>query len=414
MKTLQTPLSGQQIAPSASLTRVDQGDLCAGCGGCAGRFPHAIMMAPSHDGFARPVQIGALSPKQDAELGRFCPGLGQRVDAGGRTDDPLWGPYVTAWTGHATDPDQRHAGASGGTVTALCCALLASGEVDAIVHVTADPARPMANATVISETAEGVLRGAGSRYAPSSPLEILPDIMRDGRRFAVVGKPCDAAALAALRADDPVIARAVPVILSFFCAGVPSSGGARGILNALAVEEKDVASFRYRGQGWPGQATATLRDGSARAMSYHESWGGILSKHVQHRCKICADGTGMAADLVCADAWEADQQGYPVFEERPGISLVLARTHTGRTIAERAHRAGHLSLDPYDMAQLARIQPGQRERRRALWARLAALKVLRRPVPDYQGLHVASLRAQNPKRRNLKNFLGTLRRALRG
>jgi coenzyme F420 hydrogenase subunit beta len=37
-------------------------------------------------------------------------------------------------------------------------------------------------------------------------------------------------------------------------------------------------------------------------MSYADSWGGILSRHVQFRCKICPDGTGGFADVVCADA----------------------------------------------------------------------------------------------------------------
>ena len=60
---------------------------------------------------------------------------------------------------------------------------------------------------------------------------------------------------------------------------------------------------------------ATLREFTERTMSYHNSWGKILSRHVQHRCKICADGTGNPADLVCADAWHADDEGYPLFEE---------------------------------------------------------------------------------------------------
>ena len=65
---------------------------------------------------------------------------------------------------------------------------------------------------------------------------------------------------------------------------------------------------------------ATLRDGSERSTSYHESWGNILSKHVQHRCKVWADGTGVAADLVCADAWERicwPQRGRPAGSRPP-------------------------------------------------------------------------------------------------
>ncbi len=175
----------------------------------------------------------------------------------------------------------------------------------------------------------------------------------------------------------------------------------------------DVAAFRYRGNGWPGRATATLKDGTERSMTYHDSWGGILSKHVQHRCKICADGTGTAADLVCADAWETDAKGYPVFEERPGVSLIVARTTLGQRILAEAEAAGAIVTGPFDPATLAAIQPGQRERRRALLARLLALRLALKPVPRYSGLHLGAVARQNTLARNLKNFAGMLRRALR-
>ena len=148
-------------------------------------------------------------------------------------------------------------------------------------------------------------------------------------------------------------------------------------------------------------------------MTYHESWGGILSRHVQHRCKICADGTGTAADIVCADAWESDAKGYPLFTEAPGVSLIVARTPLGEALIAGAKAAGRIETAPFAIDRLAAIQPGQRERRRALWARLAALRLTGRPVPRYEGLQIAAAARQNPLGRNLRNFLGTLRRSLR-
>ena len=140
----------------------------------------------------------------------------------------------------------------------------------------------------------------------------------------------------------------------------------------------------------------------------------MLSKHVQHRCKICADGTGIAADIVCADAWESDERGYPLFTEGSGTSLIVARNAFGREIVEAAVKSGHVEAGPFDVSTLAGIQPGQRERRRALLARLAALRLCLRPVPDYRGLLLWQAARQNPASRNLKNFLGTLRRTLKG
>lgn len=405
------------VALAPALARVAAGDLCAGCGACAALAPGKVAMTLQGAGFARPAQSAPLSAAEDAAIAEVCPGLGQRVAAAGRRDDPLWGPYVSMQTGWATDAEIRFAGSSGGALSMLLLHLLRTGRVDAVVQTAADPALAIGNAAVISTDRAGVLAAAGSRYAPSSPLADLPEHLAahqaTGRRHAFVGKPCDAAALRAMAARDPAVAAAFPVVLSFFCAGVPSQAGGRAVLKALGTDLPETETFRFRGNGWPGQATARLRDGSRRQMSYHDSWGKILSRHVQARCKICADGTGVAADLVCADAWESDAQGYPVFAEAEGISLIVARTQLGAQILAEATAAGRLETAAFDVATLAAIQPGQRERRRALLARLAALRLFGRPVPRYEGLLLRAAARQNPWRRNLENFLGMLRRLRR-
>lgn len=401
------------LIQSPSLDRVTRGDLCAGCGACAGLLPGKVEMTVAPPGYLRPRQTAPLTAAEDALVAAVCPGLGQTVRAQGRPDAVLWGPYVAMETGWATDPAVRFAGSSGGALSMLLVHLLETGMVDAVVQTAAAPDLAIGNATVITTDAAAIVLAAGSRYAPSAPLADLRAQVASGWRFAFVGKPCDAAALRAICGQDASVAAAFPVILSFFCAGVPSHAGGRAVLTALGTDLEMITTFRFRGNGWPGMATATAPDGTERQMSYHDSWGKILSKHVQHRCKICADGTGVAADIVCADAWEADEHGYPRFTEAPGVSLIVARTSLGAQLIGAARAAERIETAPFDVSALAAIQPGQRERRRALWARLAALRLVGRPVPRYHGLQIAAAARQNPLSRNLKNFLGTLRRALR-
>jgi coenzyme F420 hydrogenase subunit beta len=356
------------------------------------------------------MQSRRLDAGEEAAIRNACPGLGVRVAAEGREDPVLWGPHVSMQTGWATDDALRFAGSSGGALSAILVHLLAAGVVDAVVQTAASPDLAIGNAGVVSTDAAAVTAAAGSRYAPSSPLADLASHLASGRRHAFVGKPCDAAALRAMATADPKLAAAFPVILSFFCAGVPSHAGGQAVLAALGVQAREVAGFRYRGMGWPGRATATLKDGTERSMSYHDSWGKILSRHVQLRCKICPDGVGMTADIVCADAWESDQAGYPRFAEAPGVSLIVARTPLGARILAEATAAGHLLIAPFDIATLAGIQPGQRLRKRSVLARLLALRLVGRPVPDYRGMQLKAAALQNPLRTNLRNFLGMLRR----
>lgn len=371
-------------------------------------------MAMQAPGYLRPVQEAPLTEEEEKSISAICPGLGQTVEAGERVDDVLWGPYVSMCVGWATDPELRYTASSGGALSAILVHLLDSGTVDAVIQTKASPDVPVANVATISRTGEDILLSAGSRYAPSSPLESLGPLLDSNHRYAFVGKPCDVAALRSLARIDPRIDEHIPVMLSFFCAGVPSQTGAEEILRKLGTDLGSTKAFRYRGNGWPGQATATLQDGSERSMSYFDSWGRILSNHVQLRCKVCADGTGAAADIVCADAWESDDNGYPLFEEKDGISLIVARTDKGNRLLQEAQASGRLKTEPFDKDTLEKIQPGQSGRRRALFARLCGLRFLARPTPRYTGLHVAKAARQNSLQNNVRNFLGIIRRGLTG
>jgi coenzyme F420 hydrogenase subunit beta len=74
---------------------------------------------------------------------------------------------------------------------------------------------------------------------------------------------------------------------------------------------------------------------------------------------------------------------------------------------------GRLTTEPFDVTTLSAIQPGQRERRRALLARLIGRRIAGKPIPKYQGLSLRKTARQNPTLRNLKNALGMLRRSLK-
>lgn len=191
---------------------------------------------------------------------------------------------------------------------------------------------------------------------------------------------------------------------AFFCAGVPSLAGARQVLDTLGVAETDLAAFRYRGNGWPGFATATRVDGSEARMSYAESWGGILSRHVQFRCKICPDGTGGFADAVCADAWHCDEKGYPLFEEEEGTSLLVSRTTKGEKLVQAAMAAGRIVARPLSPEAVVAMQPGQTTKKRDALARIAALAARLRPVPRFKGFNLVRAARTAGLRVTVRNF----------
>jgi coenzyme F420 hydrogenase subunit beta len=405
------------VAPLASsLARVERGQLCTGCGLCAAIAPAAIRMAMVAPGYARPHQTAPLNAAADAAIAAACPGLVIDERPLLRTapvDDPLWGRSHFTGTGHATDPALRHQASSGGVLSAVLVHALETGLVDFVVQTAADPALPTGNITVASADAAAVFAAAGSRYTASSPLAELETWLARGR-FAFVGKPCDVAALRARAQQDSRIDAQVPLMLAFFCAGIPSGAGTGRILERLGVAASDVAAFRYRGDGWPGYATATLNDGSQHRMSYADSWGDILSKEVQLRCKICPDAVGNAADIACADAWIGDERGYPSFVESDGRSLVIARSAKGLAVLEAATGAGRIAVAPLAMADIGAMQPAQARRKREILARLAALVATGRPTPRYRGLQLAAAAGGAGPLVHLRSFAGLVRRILKG
>lgn len=392
------------------VSNVVEGGLCHGCGACVTAIPAAEgVMAITGPGFARPLFKRALTDGEEGTFTAVCSGYSLEQSSNDRLYDDIWGPLVSVEVGHALDDEVRYEGSSGGVISALAIHLLESGQVDFVLHTKASPVDPLGNVTVRSASREEVVSAAGSRYAPSSPLADLEACLREGRRFAFIGKPCDVAALRRMAVRDPRIDQLIPVKLSFFCAGVPSRTGAQQVLKKLETPEEEVVSFAFRGRGWPGLTRAVRHDGREATMDYNASWGSILSRNLQFRCKICPEGVGEFADVVCADAWYG-KDGYPDFAERDGRSLVIARTAEGRRLLDSAKAGQRLNLDPLDAGEIRLMQPYQYDRRRGVLARLLALKLKGRLAPRYRGLGLWRLLPRTSPIWLLRNFGGTFRR----
>ena len=392
---------------------------CSGCGACTRLHP-GLQMELDAAGDARPVfvQITARPlplvdspPDALAVFARSCPG--RRVEAqrpAGAERHRLLGPVVEAWEAWATDPIARHAGSSGGVLTALSAWLVQTGEATQVVGAQADPDRPERTVPVAVTDRGGALAAAGSRYAPVSVAAHAAALDPGG---AVVGKPCEVSALRALVTDEPA---APPLLMSFFCAGVPSQKATGALLRERGVPaDEPVTALRYRGHGWPGDFTASTTRRTVTA-SYDESWGRTLGPATQWRCKVCPDGMGESADVVAGDFWRADERGYPVFSEDDGRSVLIARTERGRALIVRAVAAGVLAVRPVDLDQVLAVQPLQVRRRRTLAGRLVGTVLGGRPVPRYVGfgLVAAALRAPRDTLQTARGSRARVRRLRNG
>lgn len=320
---------------------------------------------------------------------QVCPGIGLAhgpVESDGKHIQALrsaWGPVLGVWEGYASDPEIRFAGSSGGAITALSLYGLEVRGLEHVLHTAARQDVPYLNETVVSRTRDDLMRATGSRYAPASPCEGLQAIEDAQAPCLFVGKPCDVAAAQMARKLRPGLDEKLGLTIAFFCAGTPSTRGTLEMLKRMGVADPaSLVSLRYRGNGWPGKATAvsSSEEGVERVgqMTYEESWGDVLSHHQQWRCKLCADHTGEFADIAVGDPWYRPAEGAD-----PGRSLILARTERGRDAILAAAEAGYLTISAANPEILPASQPNLLRTRGALWGRILACRLMGVASPRY-------------------------------
>jgi coenzyme F420 hydrogenase subunit beta len=389
--------------------------LCTGCSICAEMFEQPVVdMKISSDGFLRPQMLRKLTDSENKLFNSVCPGINVSHIQRDNSYTPTWGPIKDVMTGHAVDDEIRHKGSSGGVVSALAVHLLETEQVQGVLHIVPSDESPFDNIAQISRTREDVLHGAGSRYAPAAPLSRLSECLSQEGVFAFIGKPCDVGALKSLGRSHSQIDEKFPFLIAFMCAGTPSLHGTKDVVRKMGFNPSEVSKFRYRGNGWPGKARAETSDGRSAEMDYDTSWGYILGRQVQFRCKICPDGTGEFADISCADAWNTDEKGYPLFTENSGRSLVLARTDTGLRLIKEAEANKKIFLDKSSLTNAEKMQPYQVHRKRTLLARLIGFSLTFKAIPSYRSMGLFSSAKEISFIRQLRSMAGALLRGLKG
>jgi coenzyme F420 hydrogenase subunit beta len=391
---------------------VDWG-LCIGCGACYYASPEGAVSLVNIESVGIRPRFESAASRSCTDGLRYCPGA--HVDgelATGRLpmdDRPSqeFGPSLEIWEGYAADPDIRFRASSGGILSALELYCLERENMAFILHSAMNPQKPWENRTVQSRTRAEIMSRTGSRYGTSSPCEGLGAVEQSDRPCVFVGKPCDSASVMSLRRDRKKLDENLGLVLTFFCAGTPSTKGTLELIKSLDVPLKKITEVRYRGEGWPGEFKVRTPNGAGeRSMSYEKSWG-QLSGFRPLRCHICPDGTGQVADISCGDAWQSLDTG-----SDPGRSLVVVRTERGREILHRAIVAGYVSLQPATASAVLAAQTSLLHRRKELFGRFFAFKLFLRPMPRFTGFALFRNWARLPFLLKMRTILGTMKRVL--
>lgn len=397
-----------QLQNQNKFSRILKHDLCLGCGLCeAIGQEQGYIMNLNERGFYEPQLSGAQNIEIEKQISKVCPAININVPK--LKSDEVWGTITKLYTINSTNPDIRKKGSSGGGISAVCIYLLENNIVDGVLHVGKIPGASIENKLFISRSRNEILTNASSRYAPAKIFNEIKLIFENTSEiFAFVGKPCDIAGLKNYIALNSQYSDRIKFFFSFFCAGMPSYAGTLKILEQ--AKEKELPDYlKYRGDGWPGYFKAIYNNGNVLKVTYEESWGQVLGKHVHSRCKICPDGIGLLADLVFGDAWET-KDGYPDFEEREGKSLVIARTKKGDIVIQNALKNKDIVADELPKHKISKMQPYQYQRRLFVGYRIIVIQSLTKFLLNFRGTKYLRLMVKYPFHKGIKNSIGTFRR----
>jgi len=361
----------------------------------------------------RPAFDGQAAP-QSAHSLQVCPAVQTRAPASVGKEQLVgvnasaWGSVLELWEGHASDPEIRFQGSSGGVLSALSLFCLESKGFHGVLHIGQDPEDPLHNRTSLSRSRSNLLQKTGSRYAPAAACDRLDLIENAPAPCVFIGQPSEVCALQRVRALRPALDSKVGLTLSFFCAGSPARLGTIKLLEKLGIDPEQVGDLRYRGRGWPGMFSVTLKGETrpTRQITYAESWG-FVQAYRPWSVQLWPDGTGEWADISCGDAWHRTPQPGDL-----GSSLILIRTERGRAIFREAVAAGYVEVKPATPEMLAHAAAGLLRKKRAIWGRLATMRLFGLPAPRHRGQHLFRLWLGLSLKEKLRSTFGTARRII--
>lgn len=329
----------------------------------------------------------------------------------------IWGKVDWAVIGYSANNMIRYRAASGGALTALCLYLLEQKLVDGVCHTMPDEKDCTKNVSCVSKSEDEIIRRCGSRYSISVPLMDILQETQDGKRYAFVGKPCDVMALRRYIDLHAEMKERFPYLLSFFCAGEPSVKAQERLLSQMGSSREDCKKLVYRGNGWPGYTTVTKQDGTSAKLEYKIVWGKYLGRDLRNYCRFCMDGTGDAADIVCADFWYLDENEKPDFSEHDGRNIIFSRSPKGTQIVQDALVKGYIKIEKDytdSMEEFYKYQPAQCVRKGTMKSFIYAMRLCKKETPDYSK-SILNRYAQNVfLKTKIKYFCGTIKRIILG
>ena len=365
---------------------VVKNDLCISCGLCA---------LSSNVDWPNYFIKGRLSPKIvnshiiEDRIENSCPGKGYPIQllssdlfsrANNITHHDLLGYYNEIFGLRSKNKDYLKFASSGAVIPTIIEYTLKNNIVDAILtsEMTYSEHGPIALPIWITDFKMVTKNVQGSKYMPVPLLSDLEKGFDLYKRIAVVGTPCQIAALRTyLKEVDCVTQKKLIFTMSNFCGGFRDFRESERIVSTFRFKLKDLTDFRFRGNGHPG--FMSIEDDSRKVNLPYPDYSGLTGVHKMKRCKLCVDATGELSDLSFGDAWLPHLKG-------EGFSIVMSRSEFGQILIRDMVKQGCFEFVNVSRDEVLASQRGNLETKKIRQrSRNFLYRILLKRIPKFDG-----------------------------
>lgn len=372
-----------------TIEEVVKTDLCTGCGTCVSICPNDAIKLTKNN--VKGIYIPKLNKEWCNNCGicyNACPGHSvdfkelNREIFGKEPNDVLIGNYTNCYIGHANDYEIRYNSAAGGLVTQLLLFALEEGIIDGALVTRMKKDNPLEPEPFIARTREEVIEASKSKYCPVPANIALKEILEseEGEKFAVVGLPCHIHGIRKAELINEKLKEKIVLHLGILCSINRNFLATEYLLQKFDIKKKDVAKLDYRGEGWMGSMSITLKNGSKTLSPYLDYWTHILRSYfVPIRCTLCSDQSCELADISFGDIW------LPEFRnDKIGTSVVISRNKIGERILQNAVLKRRIELTNIDRSKVVKSQKlSLLYKKSYVNARIFLFKIFGKRIPSY-------------------------------
>ncbi|MBN2400236.1 MAG: Coenzyme F420 hydrogenase/dehydrogenase, beta subunit C-terminal domain [Candidatus Aminicenantes bacterium] len=264
-------------------------------------------------------------------------------------EDQYLGHYRGCYKGYALDPQLRFQASSGGAVTALAGGLLESGYIQGALVTRVTPGGTNLVESILAESVQEIQQAKTSKYQMAPMDSVLRRLRTFPGRVAVVGLPCQITALRKATMIDGFYEEKIAVLFSLFCGRCPNRLASGYFFKEAHINMARLASFTYRGEGWPGKTIASTIDGETRSFPHLQTWENIfgLDLFTPPACLCCFEFSGEFSDISFGSDWLSNPE-----PGQQGKSLLLTRSERGADILRHAVSARWLVVEKISADQL--------------------------------------------------------------